>query len=500
MRGPMSYDIRRTLTSKSTLAVIAGMVLISSIVLPSFTNRGSSGYVETQVFTYYDGEGYHFLAFAWNQFGQAMSGIIINVDGNSSNVLFSGAGTTNSSGVAAFDIQKSPDTSASMTIAVTQPGESGISVSGFRPFLKPAPNGTTRVPPGVPVSASGGLSLTDVIDKENASRRDIQAIWVGTYGSSPKGIDLYYRFQNSSYQGQLNESSMAFLGEMSGYKQSFPAPSPRLSKSATLVVGIFYANGTFVGQSNWFTVSDLFPPPLPPVSPSQGEAFVTQFLGGIFALAVPLIAVVGSYSMYGKDRASGVLESVLALPISRRGLSISRYLSSFIALAIALLTSVAFVDAITWHFTGSFVDSTLIVTSIGSFLADLAAFIGIMMILARIAKSSGLLLGLGVGVLMLFDFFWGLIVNFLATAGGISYGSAVYLQVLVASQFLSPAQLEGLTIAYLTHSTSFGVLSPANFPIEPSTYGITVPSLVVATALWVVIPLAIFLYLSVKRD
>ena len=47
---------------------------------------------------------------------------------------------------------------------------------------------------------------------------------------------------------------------------------------------------------------------------------------------------------YGKDSVSGVLESVLAQPITSKGLSLSRYFSSFAGMSIAFLVSVAVVD------------------------------------------------------------------------------------------------------------------------------------------------------------
>jgi hypothetical protein len=71
---------------------------------------------------------------------------------------------------------------------------------------------------------------------------------------------------------------------------------------------------------------------------------------------------------YGKDSVSGVLESVLAQPITSKGLSLSRYFSSFAGMSIAFLVSVAVVDLIVQHFTTSFLDPTILLSSTGALL------------------------------------------------------------------------------------------------------------------------------------
>jgi ABC-2 type transport system permease protein len=232
----------------------------------------------------------------------------------------------------------------------------------------------------------------------------------------------------------------------------------------------------------------------------QGNSLVVQFFGGVLGLFIPLIAILGSYNSYGKDRVSGVLESVLAQPVSRRGLALSRYLSSFLAMAIATSISLGVVDVIARYYTGSFVDTTIMLSSAGAFLVELAAFIGIMMLFAHLTRSSGALIGIGIGLFMIMDFFWGLIVDLLASNAGGSF-SAGFIRVMIIGQFVNPAQFVSVVDTYLTQQvSSVGMVGNFGPPFAPSQYGVTVPSIVVAGIIWVALPLAAFMHRATKKD
>ena len=96
--------------------------------------------------------------------------------------------------------------------------------------------------------------------------------------------------------------------------------------------------------------------------------------------------MIASYNLYGKYRLTGVLESILVQPISRLGLSISRFFCTFIAMAIAISISMIVIDGVVWAFTNSFVSNTIILSSAVSFFVETAAFIAIMMLLAHVVR------------------------------------------------------------------------------------------------------------------
>jgi ABC-2 type transport system permease protein len=290
---------------------------------------------------------------------------------------------------------------------------------------------------------------------------------------------------------------------MNSYRQIFSAPQEEanLSSASYFALGLFYTNGT--SASSQPAILSLFEvyPPAQTITPLQGSQLVTQFFESIFGLFIPLMAIVGTYNLYGKDRVSGVLESVLAQPVSRKGLSLSRFFSTFVAMAIAICISIGIIDITAFYFTKAFVNSAIILSSTGAFLVELAAFIGIMMLLSHLLRSSGALIGIGVGIFMVIDFFWSVIVSLLAAIVHVDYGSGRFLQIAVASEFANPAQFVILVDTYLTHLTGFvGLGAGPGFPITPAAYLITIPSLVATAVFWIAVPLAAFLYLAIKRD
>jgi ABC-2 type transport system permease protein len=298
---------------------------------------------------------------------------------------------------------------------------------------------------------------------------------------------------------------------MKSYIQIFHAPSQSdfnaSDASNTIVaIGLTYPNGTSVagsaGEAYSIPVAQLYPTVGAALTGEQINQIVVSFFEDVFGLFIPLLAIIATYNIYGKDRVSGILESVLAQPVTRRGLSLSRYVSSFLGMSIAILVSVSVLDLIAEHLSHSFVNSDLLIFSAGALVVELAAFIGIMMFISHLVKSSGALIGIGVALFLVIDFFQGLIVTFVTSALGIKGGSVNFYRIALALGFANPAQFITLVDTYLTNSyqTSFIGIATGSFPITPSLFGITIPAIIVTAVLWIFVPLALFLYLAIKRD
>jgi ABC-2 type transport system permease protein len=529
MTNPLLYDVKRTLTSKSVIILMLILILLSFTLVSSFnvSTTVSSNSAITQVYAYYDSSGYHFLAFAWNQFGQGISGVTFQVNVTTSptygsQIVNQGQATTNSSGQTQFTILGPVDSNNSLSVSAHQ-------ANGFSGFVSVEPfvtyNATTgkeeAVPAGYLVQLEGS-SIYSVTDPTNSSRDDLLVNWVGLHGAPPTNYSVYYLFENESSSSSgctssggvetctttvqsnpviLNESSMHFLAELNSYTQILSPPNlGNVSSNSTLLINLFYPNGTATDASISFPVFELYPTPPAPISIAQSNSFVIGFFEGIFGIFIPLMAILGSYNSYGKDRISGVLESVLVQPVSRRGLSLSRFFSCFVAMSIAIFIAMGVVDGIVWHFTGSFVSSEIILSSAGAFLVELAAFTGIMMLLSRVVKSSGVLIGIGIGLFIVIDFFWGILLAIVSSLIGVGSSTVAYTKLLIIAEFVNPAQFVGVVDTYLTQQANFVGLGSFGFPITPSQYGITIPSIVLTGVLWAVLPLACFLYLAVKKD
>jgi ABC-type transport system involved in multi-copper enzyme maturation permease subunit len=531
--GPFLYDFRRTLTSKTVMIAMAAMILLSLISFPSFIfNAPPTSTPTSQIFAYYDSSGYHFDAFAWNELGQPVSGtrfeVSVTVPALSpSNVT--GSAVTNSSGSTQFTIAVPENNGYTLSVAVTAPNLAVTASGTYTPF-------SSSTPPGQTVSVFRATRFqqpatpTTVIDSVNASARDIFVSWAGPGGSPPVGYRVYYRLLNSNQSCQtdafigscpgvpsaalvpseLNETNSQLLGTMGSYIGIFRGPqldgNISNASAAVVAIGLTYPNGTSVpgsaGPASSIPVTQLYPSVGVALAVAQDNQVVVSFFDDIFGLFIPLLAIVTTYNTYGKDRISGVLESILAQPVTRKGLALSRYISSFAGMSVAILASAAVLDLIAQHFSQSFVDPTILIFSTVALLVELAAFIGVMMLLSHLVKSSGALIGLGVGLFLVIDFFQGLIVSLLTSMLRIQNGSAGFYQLSVGLDFVNPAQFASLVDTYLTgiYRTAFIGIPTGSFPITPESYGITISAIAITAVLWIAVPLVCFLYLATRRD
>lgn len=544
MTHPLLYDIRKVFLSKTVLISMILLIGSSFFLIASFSVASTPGQQppNTQIFSWYDTSGtYHFLVFANNQYGQPVSGVTLQI--NFTYTIYPGSGSssltnsssyprygtslvsTNSSGEAVLTMSVPPsdinlvNENYSMRVQNSQSSD-GYGLEGF-PYMQytTAANGTSStlspVGPGqvVVLGNSGGppIVITTVTDPSNSLKSDIQIITARPYGAVPNGYSLYYKFINGtcpairdqfggcnffpSQNNNLGESNMTFLSSMATYNQIFIPPhlAPNLGNNSGIAVRLFYPNGTAVTSTQYYSIDQLYPTPQK-ITLEQSNQIVISFFTGIFGALIPLIAIIGSYNSYGHNCISGVLESVLAQPISRRGLAISRFVSTFAGMAIAVSISMGVIEGIVYYYTKSAFNSTILLASTGAYFVELAAFIGLIMLLSRVLKSSGLLIGIGiVWLFLVFDLFWSILIQAFLSISGKEFSALAYVSYNINGAFINPAQFVQLVITYLTNQSNYTLISPAQ-------YGITIPSLILTAVLWVAIPLAAFLFFATKRD
>ncbi len=482
---PFLYDLKRTMTSKSVLILIAITLLVSLTIIPlTKVNTSFTSASEPSILYYQDSSGYHFLADSANQYGEPLSGTSISITLTASppagTMNYTQTGKTNSTGLAFLSLN-APNGTYSVTVSSSI--GSGTSKS-FR-YLTSWPAGRVDFVSGFPIST--------VVDRANAAKRDIQIFYAAPYGATPSGYSLYYKVFNSftGFQGNsLNQSQMTFLGNLTGYHQIFDPPIPSgLNETAQVFFELFKPNNSTALFTSEFSALEL----RQPQTRINGTNVATFFFSTILSFFMPLVAIIGSYTSYGKDRLTGVLESVLARPVSRRGLAISRFLSTMAAISIAAVASVGVVDLILNSVTGTFLPRDFALAIIAALLVEVAAFTGLVFLFSHIVKSTGALLGIMIGLFVVLDFFWGLIIFLVTSLMGGTLGSEVSIQATILSYFANPAQFITLVNAYVFQSNS-------GIPIQTSNFGLTLPALVLDGVLWAVVPFAIFLYLAIKRD
>src|SRR2546425_2096176 len=441
---PFLYDLKRTITSKSVLILTAITLLISLTIIPltSITTTFNSFSSSPSILYYRDNGGYHFLAYYSNQYGEPLSGTSISITLTPTyparGMNYTQTEKTNSTGLAFLSLNP-PNGNYSATISFPI----GSGTAKFPSYLTSRPAGH--------VELISGNAISTVVDRANAAKRDIQIFYAAPYGATPSGYSLSYKVVDSfsSYYGNgFNQSQMTLLGNLTSYHRIFDPPLSNLNDTSQVVFELFQPNNS----------TALFPPTVYPAfelrqpqAPVNATNVATLFFSTILSFFVPLIAIIGSYTSYGKDRLTGVLESVLARPVSRRGLAISRFLSTLTALAVAAIVSVGLVDLVLNEVVGSVLPQDYALAIISGLVVEIAAFTGLVFLLSHLFKSTGVLLGISIVLFVVLDFFWGLIIFLLTLLLGGTSGSAVAVEATLVSYYANLAQFLQLINLYGLH-------------------------------------------------
>ena len=73
-----------------------------------------------------------------------------------------------------------------------------------------------------------------------------------------------------------------------------------------------------------------------------------------YMFLIPLFGLFSAYFYYGKDKASGVLESVISKPVTKGNIYISRLFGSSITFIITMFASIGIVNLLIYKYTGGF--------------------------------------------------------------------------------------------------------------------------------------------------
>ncbi len=484
MTGPLRHDFVRTMKSKSVVLSMVVIIALSFALVPligAATNPVLSSAGGTTVLGFYSDSEYRFAAYSYNAYGQPVIGTKVNLTIVDSAGTHTSAAYSNSSGFATWTLQAGPpgiQVSYSVTTGNSQ-GSQGIFPPGMRP-------GEVLAVAGAPISV--------VTDPANSSRREVLFFYEGPNGTLPTMYRLYYRY-GSEGPGVpvMNASQMTVLGAPTSFVSTFELPQAP-ANSTQMSVGAFESDPPhdLVSGFSQQTVGGSLTPPSP-------TAVFSSFASTVLAVVTPLMAILVAYNSYGKDRATGVLESVLARPVTRRSLGLSRYLAFVIASSVSLVTAIAVVEVVSQALLGGPLPAIFAASTVGSLIVEAAAFTGIVMLLSQVVKSQGNMILVSVGLWIVLDFFWTVIVFLASAILGVQSGSGNYLALTIQSSFFNPAQFYSLVGAYL-NGVSVTTGSGGPIPISPATYGLTPFTLALTGAFWVLAPLLVFLYLVSRRD
>ncbi|MGC2288852.1 MAG: ABC transporter permease subunit, partial [Thermoplasmata archaeon] len=338
------------------------------------------------------------------------------------------------------------------------------------------------------------------------SYNELLVFYPGPNGTAPPGYQVYWAVpQNQTgLVTPLPESAMHRLGTLTQIHQTFHlvVPVPPTSTGpctafqcgpGNLQVELFTSDGQLVATDTNQSAGNFFPP----TGLAAGTSITFGFAGIVMVILVPLMAVLAAYSVYGKDRLTGVLEGVLVRPVSRLGLVASRYLAVITALCIAVLAGVITLDALVAWVYGGFLPLAVVGVILGGLLVEVGAFTGITFLLSHVLRTTGGLVGIGLAIFAFFTIGWLVLIPLLGALTGV-YFTPGFQTAIVELAFLNPTQFLILGEDLFLGSVQ-GIFYPGA-PGVPIAYGITDGSVIGAALAWVIGPAALLFYVVRRRD
>jgi len=425
-------------------------------------------------FGYPAANGFHFLGLAADQYGSPLAGVNCTISATIGNATYNHQLLTNGSGLASYYLQAPSGRGAAVQVTMT-PASPGLQPWGGQNTVQ-----AYYTQQGNGVQFLGGTPGGTVLDSSNKSRFDTIVISFGSNFTAPTPYSIYYRFTSSVLPQQtlaaMKETQMHLLGQVTRPVTVLPLPLGANS-SEYIVTGFFAPDGT---QLNIGSGSAAYV-----LNPSTGLA---EALAPDFVFLTPVVGILAAYSAYGKERASGVYESIITRPVTRRGLAVSRYLSVLIVLAIASVLGVVVATITAQELVGISLGPVYQLALMLGVFVEAMAFAGIVFLFSTLMKSTGKILGIVAAIYF--------IANFGMLFVGVIF-SSIPLTTSVAISFVNPARYVNLVLSYVGGVNIF-TLSEAT--INLSAIGITPLTLAAGAALWVLLPFLASLYFAVKRD
>lgn len=444
------YELRRTLKSKAILIIVPIMIVLSLLIAYGTVIVSSSSSLFIETGGYIKDNIVHILIVSYGSYGNPIGGIEVNINYNG--------------------LTKRVVTSSSGLTEITFPYDNKTNKYSYS-YLASFSAG------------SGEVYLNGNFLRFSQIYRGADSVKVLIFYIPRNGdlgnILIYYKLQmlNSSQQTQpiivgspnsVNITEYKLYGRLENYAQLVTLSVPN-STSLLNIALVNSSNNKVIG--NLQTI--VFPPP------SVASQFTYIVVSPIFSL-LPIMIVILSYSLYAKDKTTGVLEYILSKPVSRLGLIITKYLGISIGALIASLLSISIVliiSRVLFDFPIS-VHAALIVS--GSLVLELFAFLALLFLIAQFTSSSGMYLGIVISLYIIFGFFYSLVIYIVQLV----LGNIILAEIL---ELLNPLNIGTLIVSsYLGISTL--VTSPPLWVI------------ILAGILWLIVPLILISIIVNRRD
>lgn len=484
---PIVYEIRRTMTSRFVIIMIVAIVGLSALLayesgstfhsssVPVRTPNLASGYYTT-------GSNVTVVNYVYDVYGHPFTNVNVTLTTSDSTTYSQISGA---SGYVNF------------TLPLSKTGNSVSLSYSYKIFGARTHSSASSLTINDSIGYTGFTLSRGLFEQSNTSNIGFLLMYVGANGSGAPASDLYI----SPYNGTVTKPSSLIADEVysaniTGIRELavFPAlPANGLNNTYAAMV---------VPAGSSAAVRPYLLEPLgrlstySAISQSELQSLVFSGIAPIIGLLIPILAVFAGYLTYGKDRMTGVLESVLKRPVTRTGLIESRFVSNAASIIIAVVLSVAVGDLIIHHYFSMYLSTGFTLFLMWTYIVEGIAFLALVYMFSHITRSLGGLLGAAIGIFVVLDIFWEIIPAAIIAALGVPTSSSTYVYSNIALDYVSPSGYESLV--ELLFTKHIGFLSSVS--INPAAYGVTSAVLVIAGIIWMAVPFIISYYLAKNRD
>ena len=552
---PFLYEIRRVLTSKAMVLLVA--VIVGLPVLISVGSATSSGgnfvYIESYAFADGNNGSYSVTVFLFNEeYGTPVQGTTVNftAGSNKTSVItdVNGYANVTFNNVPTSIVGNQPD--GDLSNITYEYSQAQGSFSPLYNFTGGVPVYQKRMDPYFSVntyqsisndskvvntteyfprisfgynsfSVQGHHSLrtVGVMSSLGGTNRSAQfSVYykklanASTDGQSPGGPVIINYDSGEVYYSNLSDRSILGLSYKTGsyyYNESqlnffasvSTAPLTVLNtvnltthtNSTKYLFELFTPNGT---EMAWAIVQ-LY---TPATTSYVNNLFYNSILP-IMGLFVPLMALLSSYTTFGRDRVSGPLNYVVVRPISRKSIITSRFLANVLGVFTPAAASIGISSVVFDYFLGTYIPQSTILLSLWAIVVMAAGFSGLIYLGSVLFRSNGRLIGLLVGIFLTLDLFWSFpdfaILPSIA-ASLYQQGSLSYAMAFISSYYATPSGYANLVSMLASGSTSVGFFYIGNF--KPSQVGVTTTLVVGLGLVWMLVPFVLALIKFSRYD
>lgn len=484
---PFTYELRRTLTSRFVILLMVAIIGFSSLLAYETSVNYNSAPLTSRApsvsYGYYLNNGNAtIVTYVHDPYGNPYANLQVNYLDQGINYVIE----TNSSGFANLTVPYSLTGTTSVILNYTYT-LFGTSIA--------SPKYTIPVSPLIPYT---GYSISaGLVEQKNNSNLGFLVMYVGPGGALSPQVNVSVGAYSVGETTSDLVSNATYSESLSNFVVAsvFPTiPSTFLNKTFALVVEnqfsvLIPSTGNvpyFLGRLSTYV----------PVTETLLRNMVLGGIGTTLGLLIPILGIFTSYLTYGRDRTTGVMESVLKRPVTRQGMITSRFIANAVSIGISVVLSTILGDLIIIHFFGKGLSLYFSLFFMWTYIIEGFSFLALMYMAAHLVKSQSRLLGIAIALFIIMDIFWLIIPAAILGGLGISRVSSTYILGNVAFGYASPAGYGSLVQFFFTDHIGF--LSTVS--VNPATYGVTEIYLILAGLLWVLIPYGITYYLARNFD